>query len=346
MRGGVLLGFSGGIDSRASVGVLRSDGYSVTALTLNTTGDQTVLDQAMKSAEELGVELIIDDVKAEFKQEIIDYFTDSYMHGATPAPCTICNPRIKWRRLDELSHKMGIDKIATGHYFRVTEFNGKRYVTRACDLSKDQSYYLWGLSQQILERVLTPMGDKVKSEVKSAMGLPQEAKESMGVCFLRGRDYREIIGHSHKGTINQGDITNVQGTVVGRHDGFPYYTIGQKRGLDIFDKQGGYCVIAIDATQNRVIVGHDSDLYHHNLIIGGCNIVDMEEVTQATDITVMIRGLGRNPQGFARITKMDGLSDKLHITLDDAAWAAARDQPVVLYRGERVVGGGFLEKYF
>lgn len=363
----VLLGFSGGIDSRASVAILQQQGYRVTALTLDTTGDRRLIDTAVARAAELGVELVVDDVRESFEHEVIDYFVDSYMRGETPAPCTLCNPRIKWRRLEQVADSRGIDYIATGHYFQVTERDGKKYVTRGVDAVKDQSYYLWGLPQRILNRIVTPMGNRLKSDMRQMLGEAPLSRESMGVCFLGGRSYGELIRERTGLNVGAGDVVDAQGVVVGRHSGFPYYTTGQKRGFEMFEKRADCCVIEIDAANNRLMVGVDNDLYHNNLIVFDCNIVDIDELTGSDDISVKIRGLGRNPDGFARITPCDTDLDtdsttvsiantecatnapkamSLHVTLDSAAWAAAKGQPVVFYRGERVVGGGFLKKYF
>ena len=161
----VLLGFSGGIDSSAAVEELRQSGYRVVALTLDTTGDENMVATARKQAAQLSVEHYVKDVRVDFQQKIIDYFISSYASGRTPAPCTMCNPLIKWHHLLLEADRLGIDYIATGHYFNVEECDGRYYVARALDSRKDQSYYLWGLSQEVLRRVVTPMGQKIKSDI-------------------------------------------------------------------------------------------------------------------------------------------------------------------------------------
>lgn len=336
----VLLGFSGGIDSCSAVDILRTKGYAVTALTLDMMGDQKMIEKARKAARVLGVEFRVEDVKKRFKEKIVDYFVDEYMQGRTPAPCTMCNPLVKWHALYEIAVSEGYDHIATGHYFRIKAHNNHLYVVSGRDTLKDQSYYLWALNQSVLSMALTPMGDVIKSEIRQQRGVPETERESMGVCFLHGHNYGEFLLSQTNRLITPGEIVDKNGEVVALHQGYPLYTIGQKRGLGL--PQGG-CVIAIDAQHNRLIAGSDSDLYHYNLVLGNYVITDMDELLNSNDIEVKIRGLGRNPEGYCRVHKTE---EGLHIELDSAAWASALGQPVVLYIGERVIGGGILERYY
>lgn len=335
----VVLGFSGGMDSATAVGILRDSGHDVVALTLDTFGQSEMLQYAQSRAAELGVPHIFRDVQAEFQDSIIQYFANSYIAGRTPAPCTICNSAIKWRYLLEEANRLGIDAIATGHYFNIEQHNGRYHVVRAKDLKKDQSYYLWGLSQQVLAHALTPMGDVIKEDVRRSFA---DKRESMGLCFLAGRSYREFMERNYPISVREGEIVDLSGRVVGRHDGIAFYTIGQKRGLDI--DLDGVCIVAIDARRNRLIVGPNKNLYYQTLEIGECNIVDVEEFECAEDVSVVIRGIGRNPQGYMR--RAERINDGYRITLDDAAWAPAVGQPVVFYRQNRVLGGGILECYY
>ncbi len=336
---GVVLGFSGGIDSATAVRLLQEDGYDVTALTLDTLGDERMLNSARTRAQELGVELVVKDVRQEFQNSIIEYFANSYLSGQTPAPCTVCNPAIKWKHLLIEADRIGVEHIATGHYFNIEQHNGHYYVSRAKDLKKDQSYYLWGLSQNILARALTPMGNKIKEEVKQCFA---NKKESMGLCFLAGRGYREFMESNYPTALRTGDIVDLEGNVVGRHDGIAFYTIGQKRGL--YMNFAGGCIVAIDAVQNRLVVGRDDDLYHETLEIRDCNIVDKEEFMTSDDVVTIIRGIGRNPDGFIRCIEQTDGGYRIH--LSNPAWAPAIGQPVVFYRQNRVIGGGILSRYY
>ena len=337
-RRGVVLGFSGGIDSATAVGLLCAEGYEVTALTLDTVGDDKMLQHARSRAEELGVSHIIKDGQREFRTSGVDYFAESYLAGRTPAPCTICNSAIKWRFLLSEANRLGVEAIATGHYFNIERHNGLHYVARAVDSRKDQSYYLWGLSQEILSRAVTPMGGVIKEEVKRAFA---DKRESMGLCFLGGVTYREFMEQNYPASMRRGDIVDMDGRKVGEHDGVAFYTIGQKRGLDV--EMAGACIVKIDAAENRLIVGNNSQLYYNILEITDCNIVDKEEFMTSDDVRVVIRGIGRNPEGFMRRAEVAG--DGFCIYLDDPAWAPAIGQPVVFYRQNRVIGGGILSQY-
>ena len=225
----VLLGFSGGIDSCTSAQRLTQEGYRVVALTIDTMGDTSMLERAQSKAEELGIEWIAYDAREEFKREIIDYFCREYAAGHTPAPCTRCNTLIKWNILVKEANRLGIEHIATGHYFNIVKRNGLHYVAKGLDPAKDQSYYLWGLTQETLSRALTPMGNAIKSEVKSAF---KDKSESMGICFLQGLPYADFL-RNHNIAMHEGDIVNEEGDICGTHNGIARYTIGQRRGVGI-----------------------------------------------------------------------------------------------------------------
>lgn len=333
----VILGFSGGIDSVTAARFLSERGLGVTALTLDTTGDVELVERARAAAAEVGAEHVVRDVRDVFSTQIVDYFVLSYVAGRTPSPCVRCNPLIKWRYLIEEADRRGVRFVATGHYFNIAERNGRFYVSRADDRTKDQSYYLWGLSQSVLSRALTPMGHAVKSEIKARF---EDKRESMGLCFLQGRSCREFMERRYPAASRGGEIVDKQGRAVGRHDGIAFYTIGQKRGLD---GVVGRRVVAIDAERNRLVVGDDADLYYETLEIGECNIVDEEEFLTADDIEVVIRGVGRNPEG--RMRRAERIAGGYRILLGGAAWAPAAGQPVVFYRGDRVVGGGITTRF-
>lgn len=338
MTQSVLLGFSGGRDSCRAAEILQWQGYRVTALYLDMYGDEKPARKAQEMAESLGIPFRTLDICERFRQTVIRYFASEYMRGRTPAPCTVCNRDIKWRGLSEVAVAENFDRIATGHYFNIERRDGTLYVAKAADRLKDQSYYLWPLGQDILSSALAPMGDQIKSDLAAASGEPY--KESMGVCFLKGGSVAGFMEAECGASIVEGDIVDKKGDVIGRHRGTPYYTTGQKRGLDL---PAGMCVAGIDASANRLAAGCDADLYYHNLILSECNIADRHEVLSARDITVKIRGIGRNPAKPCRVEPHEA---GLHIRLDDPAWAPAAGQPVVLYRGDLVAGGGFLEKYY
>lgn len=337
----VVLGFSGGMDSLTAATLLRDGGWQVVAVTLDTIGDEPMLQRARQEAARLGVEHIVLDVRREFTSRIIDYFVDSYASGRTPAPCTLCNTTVKWHFLAKVADDLGIEHIATGHYFNVVESGQKLYVARAKDTAKDQSYYLWGLRQDLLRRIITPMGSVIKSEIRDNF---RDRRESMGICFLQGEGYREFLCRRIPSLAQKGDVVNNLGEVVGSHDGTAFYTIGQKRGFTLFSSASAYSVVLIDAARNELQVGEECDLLKLTLEIDECNIVDDNELLSSDDISVVVRGVGRNPEGYARLVEPTDYGYR--ITLHHSAWAAAVGQPVVLYRQNRVIGGGFLRNSF
>ena len=335
MNKSVILGFSGGIDSTYAVGLLQEQGYRVIALTIDTMGDSAMLEKAEQRAKELGVEWYAVDAKAMFERDIIDYFCSEYASGRTPAPCTRCNTHIKWHILLSEANRLGIEHIATGHYFNIEQHNNKYYVAKALDSNKDQSYYLWGLSQEILGRAITPMGSKIKSEVKEGF---KDKSESMGICFLGRRPYAEFL-ESRGIEMKSGDIVDNTGCACGRHNGIARYTIGQKRGEGIPE---GKRVIDIEPTKNVIRVGDNSMLYKSKLYITNCNIVDENELLTSNDITIKIRGIGKNPELHINIVKH---KDGYMITTTDKAYAPALGQPLVLYRDNLVIGGGIVDSF-
>ncbi|MFR9566908.1 MAG: tRNA methyl transferase PRC-barrel domain-containing protein, partial [Rikenellaceae bacterium] len=314
----VVLAYSGGIDSTEAINKLKEQGYEIIALFFSMLEHSDIsIDTIKESAEGLGATFDIYDIKDRFQREIIDNFTSEYIAGRTPAPCTRCNPLIKWYALNEYSKRHNIDKIATGHYFDITTYNNKLYVTKPRDARKDQSYYLWGLSQEILSKALTPMSQLIKEDIKQ--NNPSK-KESMGVCFLKGLHYSDYITATC-GAQQHGDIVKQSGEVVGQHVGIANYTVGQRRGEGI---PAGQYITHIDATQNTITVAPRTELYQTKLYVNSCNVVDEEILLGCEEITIMVRGFGVNPEGYAHFAPH---RDGYLITLDSPAYACALGQP-------------------
>ncbi|MBR3827365.1 MAG: tRNA-specific 2-thiouridylase [Alistipes sp.] len=328
----VLLGFSGGIDSCTAAEILLGEGYRVVALTIDTIGDEAMLSRAEAKARDIGIEWLRYDACTLFRREIIDYFIAEYHKGRTPAPCTRCNTMIKWHILEAVANEHNIEHIATGHYFNIEMQDGKHYVAKGLDPAKDQSYYLWGLRQETLQRALTPMGNRIKSEVKERFS---DKSESMGICFLSGRHYADFL-QSEGAAMHDGAILTTDGTVIGYHNGIARYTIGQRRGSGIPE---GKRVVDIDAQNNTITIGDNALLFKHRIHIAECNIVDRKELLSATDITIKIRGIGRNPELPVAINPC---GEGYTITTRDAMWAPAKGQPLVFYRNNLVLGGGIV----
>lgn len=341
--GKILVALSGGVDSAAAVLLLREQGYDVVGVTFDMTGDEEFMSQACRTAQELDVEHTVVDVREQFKKMVVEYFVESYRRGQTPAPCTVCNAEIKWKLLEQTADKLRIKHIATGHYCKIVRHNEHYYVERGEDPKKDQSYYLWALTQSQLARAVTPMGYHTKEGIKAFMrergySYIADKQESMSVCFLKGGDYRDFLRQHGVGEVS-GVVTDVGGRVIGSHCGVPFYTVGQKRDLSLESGHEDWRVVGIDAATNRLVAGAKDQLFTNKFRVQKTQFADFKEVVESDKVTVMVRGFGENPQGFSKITVVgDGV---VEVVTESPAWAMAAGQPVVFYIENRVVGGGF-----
>lgn len=356
-RGRVILGMSGGTDSSVTAMMLQDQGYEVIGVSLwfytnNHSYDENdnypdfILD-AQKLAHKLGLEHHVIDARKEFRDIIIQFFLDEYLAGRTPSPCIQCNPNLKWKLLLEKADELNCDHIATGHYITIEDENGLFYINKGKDPAKDQSYFLWNLQQNILSRTLTPLGKYTKPEVREiakSYGFEEVAKkkESMGVCFMDRKDYRDFLQEmipDLNEKIGKGKAVDVNGNELGTHDGYPYYTVGQKRGIELEEKTG-LMVSRIDAKNNTLILEKKADLNKLQLKISGYYFHNIEDIKQ-NNITTVVRGLGLNPDGYSKITILD--DNELLVDLENPAWAMAPGQPVAFYIENKLIGGGFAE---
>lgn len=337
----VAVGMSGGIDSLFCALLLQQQGYEVIGvhLSLYGTNHEQDVEQVCRQA---GIPLYVQDGKELFRKTVIEEFVREYRQGRTPSPCCICNRSVKWELLEHAAQEVGASRMATGHYVRIAHLNGRLYIRQGIDPAKDQSYFLWGIPPHILEKTLTPLGDYTKQEVKrqaeeQGFGHLVQKRESMGICFLQGNDYRDFVKqYRQEKEQHPGDIIDRQGNIIGRHNGLLNYTIGQKQGLPATCGEARY-VAAIDTEKNIVVADCKKGLWQEELWVEQVKVTYPDDL-QAPDLTVKIRGIGQNPQGYVRIEPFP--EGKLHVRLSDAAWGVAPGQPVVFFRGELVIGGG------
>lgn len=343
----VLVGMSGGIDSTAVCQMLLQQGYRVVGLTFVTcdSGLKSA-ESAARLAEKLGIEHHIADIREEFRNRVIQPFIDDYLSGITPNPCVNCNLTVKFRILCEWADKLNCAKIATGHYVNVvteeSDCGAKHYLVTGDDDSKDQSYFLWRLSQQQLGRVLFPLGGKTKSDVKkylsdSGFEALSSGGESMEVCFIPG-DYRDFLKENIPDVeqrIKPGSFVDAAGRVLGTHQGFPYYTIGQRKGLGIALGYPAY-VLKINAAKNTVMLGEEQELKTNYMLIE-----EPEWVNGLPDepLTVRIRYRSR-PIPCDSPQKVD--DGRYLVRLHTTASAITPGQSAVFYVGNKVVGGAFI----
>ena len=351
----VLVGMSGGIDSSATCIMLQKQGYEVVGVTMRTwdvasqfaTPEQEEPDfilEARALAERLGIEHHVADVREEFKQVIVKYFIDEYMQGRTPNPCVMCNPLFKERLLCEWADKTDCAWISTGHYCRLDERNGHLYIVAGDDMTKDQSYFLWRLPQEILRRFIFPLGNYTKQEVREYLkdkGFESKAKEgeSMEVCFIEG-DYRDFLRQQIPDIdtkIGPGYFVDSKGVKIGQHKGFPYYTIGQRKGLGIALGHPAH-VLRINAEKNTVMLGTADDLKTEYMLVEDALLIDTNEVLQCENLTVRIRYRSK-PIPCQVLPLEDG---KMLVRFLSEASAIAPGQSAVFYDGQRVLGGAFI----
>ena len=338
----VLIGMSGGIDSTATCLMLREQGYEVIGLTMWVWGDEPV--EARQLAEAMGIEHHIADEREGFRKTVVQYFIDEYRNGRTPNPCVICNPLFKFRVLAEWADKLGCPYIATGHYTRLEERDGRIFICVGDDEKKDQSYFLWRLGQDVLKRCIFPLGTYTKQQVRDYLrdkgyALKAEEGESMEVCFIPG-DYRDFL-REHCPEIDReigsGWFVNAEGVKLGEHKGYPYYTIGQRKGLEIALGKPAY-VLKINPQKNTVMLGDADQLKTSWMLAEREVLVDEAEVFGNPDLCVRIRY--RSKPIPCNVRRLD--DGRLLLHFREEASAIAPGQSAVFYVGRRVVGGAFI----
>ncbi|HEC98772.1 MAG TPA: tRNA 2-thiouridine(34) synthase MnmA [Proteobacteria bacterium] len=342
----IAVALSGGIDSAVAAALLKEEGYDIFALhMLIPTGDMAVCaEKAGAVARRLNIPFYTVDVERPFTEEVIHYFIDEYLQGRTPNPCVVCNKQIKLGVLLERALSLGAEKMATGHYARVTynEESGRFSLRKGSDRAKDQSYFLSTLRQEQLARILLPLGEMSKPEVKdyaSRTGLKDlSERESQEVCFIPHGDYKEFLrGRIPLDMANSGDIVDTEGRILGKHQGIFSFTIGQRRGLGLPDTTPFY-VLGFNIEKKQVIIGKKEDLYRQDCIVEKVNWVSIREITQALKIKTRIRYKHR--EAPAILTPVDAATVRVRFL--EPQKAITPGQVAVFYEGDVVVGGGFI----
>ena len=341
----VLLGMSGGTDSSVAALLLQDAGYEVVGVTFrfyDKEGCTEYLDDARELCQRLGIEHIVSDQREHFKTTIIDYFVSEYMSGHTPVPCTLCNNYLKWPLLRQIADEMGINYLATGHYVQKQKIDGFWHITNGADEDKNQSFFLWGLSQDILERMLLPMGGLTKQrvrEIAEERGFLKAAtkKDSLGVCFCP-MDYRTFLrDRVPAAAIQRGKFVDTEGNFIAFHEGYPFYTIGQRRGLGI-DLNQAVFVKEIVPAENRVVLGDLKSLERTEMRLKDWNINNPVQLLGKGDVIVKIRY--RKQENRCTVTLL--ADNTLHVQLHDPLTAIAPGQAAAFYRGDILLGGGII----
>ena len=341
----VLLGMSGGTDSSVAALLMLDAGYEVTGVTFRfyeKDGNTEYLDDARDLCARLGIPHLISDQREAFRTTIIDYFIREYMAGHTPVPCTLCNNYLKWPLLRQLADERGIYHLATGHYVRKRMIEGYWHITTGADADKDQSFFLWGLPQDIMERMLLPMGDLTKirvREIAEERGFLKAAtkKDSIGVCFCP-MDYRTFLRNNVSvEAIQKGKFFDEKGNVIAWHEGYPFYTIGQRRGLGI-DLNRAVFVKEIIPSENKVVLGDLKLLEKVEMRLKDWNIINPSLLLGHDDVIVKIRY--RKQANRCTVTLLP--DNTLHVQLHEPLTAIAAGQAAAFYRDDVILGGGII----
>ncbi|PAF49107.1 tRNA 2-thiouridine(34) synthase MnmA [Helicobacter sp. 12S02232-10] len=339
----VALLMSGGVDSSYSAYLLKTQGYEVLGIYLKLhdkeAKHQMFLRNCEKVSKNLGFEFKVIEAQEEFKKSVYDEFVQSYKRGETPNPCALCNPLMKFGLAMDYALKMGCEKIATGHYARIEEIGGIKRIREAKDKTKDQSYFLYAISQEAINRLIFPLGDMLKEEVKPKafevmpwLGSLETYKESQEICFVE-TDYIDIL-KKHTQVEEEGIVRNAAGKEVGKHKGYMQYTIGKRKGFSVKGAHEPHFVLGINPEKNEIIVGKKEDLATNRVEAINKSLL---QNFNGGEFKVKIRY--RSTPSEAKII-IDG--DRIIAELKEPVYGVAKGQALVVYQDDKVLGGGVI----
>lgn len=357
----VVVAMSGGVDSSVTAALLRDRGYEVIGVTMQLWPELEQVEEARRGgccsleavgdarrvAERLGIRHYVLSLREAFEEAVVDYFVAEYAAGRTPNPCIACNRWIKFTVLMDRARALGADYLATGHYARVfwDEERRRWLLARGVDAGKDQSYVLYGLTQEQMSRLLLPLGDLTKEEVRALArryGLPVADKpESQEICFVE-EHYGNLVAARMGGAIRPGPIVDRQGRVLGTHRGLAYYTVGQRRGLGVGGREPLY-VLELDPRRNALVVGPAREAWSLGLAVSDVNLILWDAADLQTPGGVRARVQIRYRAPAAPAVVRAGRAGLVHVVFDEPQWAVTPGQAAVFYVDDLVAGGGTIE---
>lgn len=358
-KGRVLVAMSGGIDSTVAAMMLHEEGYEVIGITMKTwdyansggnkkeTGCCSLdsINDARDVAVRFGFHHFIVDIRNEFGDYVIDNFVDEYLAGRTPNPCVLCNTHIKWSALLKRADAMDCEFIATGHYAKINQTSaGRYYISKPVDRNKDQSYVLWGLTQECMARSRFPLAGLEKPEVRQYahdMGYEELAKkgESYEICFVPDNDYRGFLKRrvpELEARVAGGNFVNSEGKVIGQHQGYPFYTIGQRKGLGMAFGEPMY-VSEIRPESNTVVLGPVEELLRNGMTVGQLNLQKYEHIPEGIEAVTMVR---YNDSGT--LSKLSQSGNEVRVEFMANVRGIAPGQSAVFFEGDDIIGGGII----
>ena len=342
MKRKVIVAMSGGVDSSLTAALLLEKNFEVVGVTMKLKNESFhEIEDAAEVAEKLGIEFHVVDFREDFRKNVINYFVAEYLNGKTPNPCVRCNKKIKFGKLFEFAQSLDADFLATGHYARIIFENNRYKLKKAVDAKKDQSYVLYNLTAEQLEKILFPLGDFSKTEVRNLaekLNLPvAKKKDSQEICFVPNDDYKNFLQNfaPNSDAFECGEIIDTSGKILGTHGGFANYTIGQRKGLGIAAENPLY-VVKIDAENKKIVVGKNDETFSKNLSAKNIHWIYEPDFTKIFDAKIRY--------GF-KTAKCKIFDEKnfLRVEFFESQRAITPGQSIVFYDGDEVIGGGIIE---